>query len=90
MNLIATTEELAAACQRLSSPYVTVDTESCATTYYLLCLVQMASPAEAVLVDPLAPGIDLQPFFWLMADERQKVFHSPPDVEMSGSAGHHP
>jgi ribonuclease D len=92
MNLIATTEELAAACQRLSQhPYVTVDTEFLReTTYYSkLCLVQMAGPAEAVLVDPLAPGIDLQPFFELMADERvQKVFHSArQDVEIVWQRG---
>jgi ribonuclease D len=92
MDLIATTEELAAACQRLGQhPYVTVDTEFLReTTYYSkLCLVQMAGPAEAVLVDPLAPGIDLKPFFGLMADERlQKVFHSArQDVEIIWQRG---
>jgi ribonuclease D len=49
------------------------------TTYYpKLCLIQMAAPdGSAVLIDPLAPGLDLQPFIDLMADERVvKVFHS--------------
>ena len=47
MELIATTSELAAVCDRLAKhPVVTVDTEFLReTTYYpLLCVVQMASP----------------------------------------------
>ncbi|GGK35701.1 ribonuclease D [Salinarimonas ramus] len=80
MELITDTDALAAACARLAShPFVTVDTEFMReTTYYpKLCLVQMASPDEGVLVDPLAPGIDLSPFLSLMANERVvKVFHS--------------
>jgi ribonuclease D len=39
--------------------------------------MQMASPDEALVVDALAPDIDLAPFFTLMADERVlKVFHA--------------
>ncbi|SIQ22178.1 ribonuclease D [Bosea sp. TND4EK4] len=80
MNLIADTAELAAACERLAGhPFVTVDTEFLReTTYYpKLCLIQLASPDEAVLVDPLAPGIDLAPFFALMSNEAVvKVFHA--------------
>ena len=56
MDLITTTDALAAACGRLARhPNVTVDTEFLReTTYYpKLCLVQMAAPEEAVLVDPL-------------------------------------
>lgn len=76
-----------AACARLAAhPYVTVDTEFLReTTYYAkLCLIQMASPDEAVLVDPLAPGLDLAPFFALMANpDVVKVFHSArQDVEI--------
>ena len=59
MNLISTTEELASACSRLAAhPFVTVDTEFLReTTYYpKLCLIQIASPDEAVMVDPLADG----------------------------------
>ena len=55
MDLIASTEALAAACARLAAhPFVTVDTEFLReTTYYpKLCLIQMASSEEAVLVDP--------------------------------------
>src|SRR5438552_9428352 len=72
MDLITTTSELAAVCSRLARhPVITVDTEFLReTTYYpLLCVVQMASPEEAVVVDTLAEGIDLKPFFDLMVDE---------------------
>jgi ribonuclease D len=80
MNLISTTEELASACSRLAThPFVTVDTEFLReTTYYpKLCLIQMASPDEAVMVDPLAEGLDLAPFMALMTDQNVvKVFHA--------------
>ncbi len=80
MNLISTTAELSAACDRLAThPFVTVDTEFLReTTYYpKLCLIQLASPDEAVLVDPLAPDLDLAPFFGLMVNEAVvKVFHA--------------
>ena len=78
------------ACRRVqrmaAHPFVTVDTEFLReTTYYpLLCVAQMASPDEAVVVDALAPGIDLAPFYALMADEKvMKVFHAArQDIEI--------
>ena len=81
MDLISTTPALRDACARLAAQaFVTVDTEFMReTTYYpKLCLIQMAGPDRTgVLVDPLAPGIDLKPFIDLMADEGVvKVFHS--------------
>ena len=80
MNLIATTRDLNAACERLAQhPFVTVDTEFLRETTFWpkLCVVQMASPEEAVVVDTLAPDMDLSSFFKLMADERVvKVFHA--------------
>lgn len=80
MKLIDTTSDLADACARLAThPFVTVDTEFLReTTYYpKLCLIQLASPDEAVLVDPLAEGIDLAPFLALMTNEAVvKVFHA--------------
>ena len=69
MELITTSDALAAACARLSkNPFITVDTEFLReTTYYpLLCVVQMASADDAVVVDTLAEGLDLAPFFKLM------------------------
>jgi ribonuclease D len=87
MDLITTTDQLVAACARAAKhPYVTVDTEFLReTTYYpLLCVAQMASPDEAVVIDALAEGIDLAPFFELMADEKvTKVFHAArQDIEI--------
>ena len=87
MELITTTSELAAACARLAQhKVITVDTEFLReTTYYpLLCVVQMASAEEAIVVDALAKDIDLKPFFELMAEEKVlKVFHAArQDIEI--------
>jgi ribonuclease D len=87
MDLITTTAELTAFCDRLAKhPVITVDTEFLReTTYYpLLCVVQMASAEEAAVIDALAEGIDLKPFFELMADEKVlKVFHAArQDIEI--------
>jgi ribonuclease D len=87
MDLITTTADLAAACDRMARfPFVTVDTEFLReTTYYpLLCVAQMATADEAVVIDALANGIDLAPFFTLMADEKvTKVFHAArQDIEI--------
>src|SRR6478736_3110797 len=84
---ITTTRDLAAACARLAHhPFVTVDTEFLReTTYYpLLCVAQIASAKEAIVIDALAPGIDLAPFFELMANEKvMKVFHAArQDIEI--------
>ncbi len=93
MDLISTTEALASSCSRFAAaPFVTVDTEFMReTTYYSkLCLIQMAGPGlDGVLVDPLAPGMDLAPFFALMADKSVvKVFHSArQDLEIVWNLG---
>jgi ribonuclease D len=87
MQPITTTSELAAVCRRMATlPFVTVDTEFLReTTYYpLLCVAQMASADEAVVIDALAADIDLAPFFELMADDKvMKVFHAArQDIEI--------
>jgi ribonuclease D len=87
MDLITTSGDLANACDRLAKHRViTVDTEFLReTTYYpLLCVVQMASADEAVVIDTLAEGIELKPFFDLMANEKVlKVFHAArQDIEI--------
>ena len=87
MNLISRNEELSEACSRLgSAPFVAVDTEFMReqTFWPKLCLVQMAAEGAEVLVDSLAPGLDLTPLFELMVNERVlKVFHSArQDVEI--------
>src|SRR5688500_12498800 len=94
MDLITTTDALAAVCTRLSQhPFVTVDTEFLReTTYYpKLCLIQMAGPdpADACLIDPLAESLSLEPFMALMADRNVvKVFHSArQDLEIVWNLG---
>jgi ribonuclease D len=80
VSLITTTEELEAACNRMSRhPFVTVDTEFLRETTFwpILCVVQLASDDEALAIDALAEGLDLQPLLRLMADEDVvKVFHA--------------
>jgi len=92
MHTITTTAELSEACSRLAAAeFVTVDTEFIRETTFWpeLCLIQMASDDLAVLVDPLADGLDLAPFFDLMRDETiVKVFHaSRQDVEIIHKLG---
>jgi len=87
MQPITTTAELAQACAQMAKhPFVTIDTEFLReTTYYpLLCVAQMASADDAVVIDALADGIDLAPFFELMTNEKVvKVFHAArQDVEI--------
>ena len=87
MDLISTTAELETVCARMARhPYVTIDTEFLReSTYYpLLCVAQMASPDEAAVIDALAAGIDLAPFFELLTNENVcKVFHAArQDIEI--------
>jgi ribonuclease D len=87
MKIISSTAELAAACTAFAAhDYVTVDTEFLRETTYWpkLCLIQIAGPDDAVIVDPLAKDIDLAPFFELMGNEDvTKVFHAGrQDVEI--------
>ena len=78
--MIETTAELKAACDIFAkSDFVTVDTEFLreSTFWPQLCLIQIASPDHEALIDPLAKGLDLKPFFDLMADASVvKVFHA--------------
>ncbi len=84
MITITTTEALAEYCSRAAGQdYVTVDTEFLRerTYYSKLCLVQLAIPGDAeedaVLVDPLADGISLEPLYELFRNENVvKVFHA--------------
>ena len=80
MNVITDTDALAQACRQLSEhAYATVDTEFLRenTFWPQLCLIQMAGPDGEFIVDPLADGIELTPFFELMAHKSTtKVFHA--------------
>tara|TARA_R110002167_G_scaffold25473_1_gene88405 strand:+ start:58326 stop:59492 length:1167 start_codon:yes stop_codon:yes gene_type:complete len=80
MDIITTTDQLARACDALlQAEHVAVDTEFMRETVYwpALCLIQAAGGETEVIIDPLAEGIDLEPFWELMVDERvMKVFHA--------------
>lgn len=84
MKTITTTDALAAYCEEARThPYVTVDTEFLRerTYYSKLCLIQLAMPGttdeNAVLVDPLADGLSLEPLYELFRDTSVvKVFHA--------------
>ena len=80
MTLLTSTDELAAVCTRFAQhPFVTVDTEFLRETTFWpkVCVIQIASPEEAVAIDALAEGLDLAPFLELMANPAVvKVFHA--------------
>ncbi|WP_121063778.1 ribonuclease D [Chachezhania antarctica] len=84
MITITTTEALAEFCTKAAEfDYVTVDTEFLRerTYYSKLCMIQLAMPGEddsnAVLVDPLADGLSLDPLYDLFRDTSVvKVFHA--------------
>lgn len=87
MHVITTQRELEAVIAALEkSTFVTVDTEFIRETTFWpeLCLIQMASPGVNALIDPLAPDLDLKPFFALMANAAvTKVFHAArQDIEI--------
>ncbi len=84
---VTTTQALAAACVQLAEgPYVALDTEFMRDTTYWpkLCLIQAATPTFAVVIDPLAEGIDLAPLIDLLRNPAvMKVFHaSRQDIEI--------
>jgi len=80
MNVVTSTDGLAVLCRQLAnSTYVAVDTEFMReqTFWPKLCLVQLASPDVEAIVDPLADGLDLAPFWELMTNrDVVKVFHA--------------
>jgi len=87
MTPITTTAELAGFCRKLKGqPFVAVDTEFMRETTYWpkLCLIQAAAPNAHAVIDPLAEGMDLEPFLEILRDEAiLKVFHAArQDVEI--------
>ncbi|MEN3747763.1 ribonuclease D [Sphingomonas sp. HF-S3] len=80
-GLIEDSATLANLCARLATkPYVVVDTEFMRENTYWpeLCLIQIADDEEAAAIDPLAPGIDLDPLLDLLTENEDvlKVFHA--------------
>ncbi|MCB9993950.1 MAG: ribonuclease D [Hyphomicrobiaceae bacterium] len=87
MNIITRTDALATFCaEARKSQFVTVDTEfHRETTYWpLLCLIQVAHDTGAAIIDPMVNGLELDPFFELLADPGTlKVFHAArQDIEI--------
>ncbi len=87
MQLITETNELTQFCDAAKSyDFITIDTEfHRETTYWpILCLVQVATSDNAVLIDPMAKDIDLAPLFDLLADDSiVKIFHAArQDIEI--------
>jgi ribonuclease D len=80
MITITDTEALARFCESVASAdFVTIDTEFMRERTYWskLCLVQLAGPNEAAIIDTLAEGIDLAPLFSLLNNpDVLKVFHA--------------
>lgn len=87
MTLITTTAELLTFCNQIrGQAFVAVDTEFIRETTYWprLCLIQAATPDVEAVIDPLAEGIDLEPFLEILRDPSiVKVFHAArQDVEI--------
>jgi len=80
MEIVTTTEGLKRLCLELSrDSFVTVDTEFMReqTFWPELCLIQIAGAEREAIIDPLAEGLSLKPFFDLMANKKMvKVFHA--------------
>jgi len=80
MQVITTPEGLSDFCAAMKAEdYITIDTEFMREKTYwpILCLIQVAGEKSEAIIDPMARGLDLAPFFDLMADEKVlKVFHA--------------
>jgi len=87
LEIITTTGDLAALCKELSGDeFVAVDTEFMREQTYwpVLCLIQIAGATRQAIIDPMAEGIDLSPFYELMNNPAVlKVFHAArQDIEI--------
>lgn len=87
MRVITDTNKLSQACASLGrAEFVAIDTEFMRETTFWpdLCVIQMAAGDDEIIVDTLADGIDLAPFYELMANESvTKVFHAArQDIEI--------
>ena len=72
MELITTNDALSELCTELAKQrYITVDTEFLRekTFWPQVCLIQTAGQEIEAMIDPLAEGLDLAPFYKLLANE---------------------
>lgn len=93
MRIIETTAALAELTAELkTAPFVALDTEFMRDSTYWpkLCLLQIAAPGIEAIVDPLAEGIDLTPFFEILTIPNiVKVLHAGrQDIEIFWNLGH--
>lgn len=87
MRIVETNEDLKAFVAELAAaPYLALDTEFLRDqTYYpKLCLIQVAAPGIDGIIDPLAPGLQLAPFYDLIRrTDIVKVLHAArQDIEI--------
>ena len=80
MKIITTTDSLYKFCNDAKgAPFIALDTEFMRerTFYSQLCLIQMATPTDEVILDPMADGIDLTPLLEILMDASiTKVLHA--------------
>jgi ribonuclease D len=87
MAVIETTKDLKSLVAELSgAPYIALDTEFMRDQTYWpkLCLMQVAATGTEAIIDPLAPDMDLGPFYRLLASPGiVKVLHAArQDIEI--------
>ena len=92
MRIVTSTTDLNALIAELeNAPYLALDTEFLRDQTYWpkLCLIQVASPDVAAIIDPLANDIDLKPFYELLKKpDTVKVFHAArQDIEIFQQQG---
>jgi ribonuclease D len=87
MRIVNTTQDLKGLVAELTgAPYLALDTEFMRDQTYWpkLCLIQVASSGVEAIIDPLADGIDLAPFYELLKSPAVvKVLHAArQDIEI--------
>jgi ribonuclease D len=89
--IVDTTEGLKALVAELqAAPYIALDTEFMRDQTYWpkLCLMQVAAPGVESIIDPMAEGLDLSPFYKLLSAPVLKVLHaSRQDIEIFCTQG---
>ncbi|HWA90371.1 MAG TPA: ribonuclease D [Rhizomicrobium sp.] len=92
MRIVETTADLQALTAELAgAPYLALDTEFMRDQTYWpkLCLIQVAAPGHAAIIDPLAPGMELAAFYELLKrPDIVKVLHAArQDIEIFAQQG---